>query len=110
MRGNRSDDALRALLSHLDVWSRRGLGRPLRPYQREAAAAILASIRQGHGDVVTVMMSRQAGKNELSAQLESFLLGRTIPRFTASGSGRASASCPKASPSRGRPSLPTAAC
>jgi hypothetical protein len=68
------DAALRALVSRLDLWSGYGLGRPLRPYQREAAAAILRSIREGAGDVLTVMMSRQAGKNELSAQLESFLL------------------------------------
>lgn len=68
------DSALRAMLSRLEVWSRFGLRRPLRPYQVEAAAAILNSVRLGYGDVITVMMSRQAGKNELSAQLESFLL------------------------------------
>jgi hypothetical protein len=64
------------VLTHLDAWSRLHLRRPLRPYQLEPAAAVLRSVREGLGDVVTVMMSRQAGKNELSAQVESFLLAR----------------------------------
>jgi hypothetical protein len=66
--------ALRAALGHLEIWSRLVLGRPLRPYQLEPAAAILRSIAHGRGDAITVMMSRQAGKNELSAHVESFLL------------------------------------
>ncbi len=70
------DRALRAALSRIEVWSRSVLGRPLRPYQAEPAAAILASIGDRRGDAITVMMSRQAGKNELSAHLESFLLAR----------------------------------
>lgn len=68
--------ALRSALSHLEVWSRAVVGRPLRPYQAEPAAAILRSVADGLGDAITVMMSRQAGKNELSAHLESFLLAR----------------------------------
>ncbi|HVC33316.1 MAG TPA: hypothetical protein VNL16_07385 [Chloroflexota bacterium] len=72
--------ALRAALSHLEVWSRVVLGRPLRPYQAEPAAAILSSIAEGRGDALTVMMSRQAGKNELSAHVESFLLARSMGR------------------------------
>lgn len=46
----------------------------LRPYQAEPAAAILRSVREGLGLSFSVMMSRQAGKNELSAQLELALL------------------------------------
>jgi hypothetical protein len=67
-------EALRALLTSLETWSRFGLGRPLRPYQLEPARAILESIREERGDVFVVMMARQAGKNELSAHLEAFLL------------------------------------
>ena len=75
MSRNRDDVvALRRALGHLETWSRWVLGRPLRPYQAEPAAAILRSIAEGRGDAITVMMSRQAGKNELSAHLESFLL------------------------------------
>lgn len=47
---------------------------PLRPYQAEAARAIVASVLERRGLTITVVMARQAGKNELSAQLELFLL------------------------------------
>ena len=50
------------------------LGKPLYPYQVEVADAILASIFSGEGRIFTVMMSRQSGKNQLSAVLEAFLL------------------------------------
>ncbi|MBV9614783.1 MAG: hypothetical protein JO011_18365 [Ktedonobacteraceae bacterium] len=50
------------------------LGKPLYPYQAEVADAILASIFSGQGRIFTVMMSRQSGKNQLSAVLEAFLL------------------------------------
>ncbi len=47
---------------------------PLRPYQAEAGRAIAESVRTGRGLTFTVMMARQAGKNELSAHLELLLL------------------------------------
>lgn len=50
------------------------LNRPLYSYQVEAANAILHSIDNGLGWIITVMMSRQSGKNQLSAVLEAFLL------------------------------------
>ena len=68
--------ALRHLLSDLEPFSRHLVGVPLRPYQLEPARAILASVLQGRGLTFTVMMSRQAGKNELSAQLQGYLLTR----------------------------------
>jgi len=46
----------------------------LRPYQEEPARAIIDSVRRNRGLTFTVVMARQAGKNELSAQLELFLL------------------------------------
>jgi len=58
----------------LDVFSRLVIQRPLRPYQLEPARAILDSCLQGRGQTFVVMMSRQAGKNELSGQLEAYLL------------------------------------
>ncbi|HEX5417638.1 MAG TPA: hypothetical protein VFZ25_18425, partial [Chloroflexota bacterium] len=70
------ETGLRGALARMSVYSRFVLGRPLRPYQVEAADGILGSIREGRGDVLTVMMSRQAGKNELGAHLEAFLLAR----------------------------------
>jgi len=47
---------------------------PLRPYQAEAAAAIVGSALNGRGLTVTVQMARQAGKNEVSARVELLLL------------------------------------
>jgi len=46
----------------------------LRPYQQEVALAILDSIFDKKGLTLSVEMARQAGKNELSAQLELLLL------------------------------------
>ena len=68
--------AARRLLDDVEVFSRLALGRPLRGYQLEAARAVVASVRGGAGLTFTVMFPRQAGKNELSAQLETFLLHR----------------------------------
>lgn len=55
-------------------FARHILGKPLYPYQCEIAEAILASIEGGHGRIITVMMARQSGKNQLSAVLEAYLL------------------------------------
>jgi hypothetical protein len=57
-----------------EQFSREMVRRPLRVYQMEAARAILASIERRDGAIFTVMMARQMGKNELSAQLEAWLL------------------------------------
>jgi hypothetical protein len=48
--------------------------RRLRPYQREVALAVLASVFGGKGLTFSVEIARQGGKNELSAQLELLLL------------------------------------
>jgi hypothetical protein len=48
--------------------------RPLRPYQREVALAILDSVFGRKGLTFSVEIARQGGKNELSAQLELLLL------------------------------------
>lgn len=65
---------LKRLLTDLGLFSRYVVGRPLRPYQLEPARAILDSVLHRKGLTFTVMMARQAGKNELSAQLELYLL------------------------------------
>ena len=46
------------------------LKKPLYPYQAEIANAIIAAIERGNGDIITVMLSRQSGKNQLSAIVE----------------------------------------
>jgi hypothetical protein len=65
---------LRRLLADLELFSRHVVGTPLRPYQLEPARAVLDSVLNRRGRTLTIMMSRQAGKNELSAQLEAYLL------------------------------------
>src|SRR5688572_11701507 len=47
---------------------------PLRPYQRVVARAVRDSVNAGDGRTFSVMVARQGGKNELSAQLEISLL------------------------------------
>lgn len=46
----------------------------LRPYQLAIKDAVLRSIHGGHGTTFSVEISRQGGKNELSAQLEVLLM------------------------------------
>jgi len=65
---------VRQWLSGPERFSRLVVGLPLRSYQLEPARAILDSIVHGRGRSFVVMMSRQAGKNELSGQLEAYLL------------------------------------
>ena len=61
-------------LCHVGLFSRLVIEKPLRTYQLEPAYAILESVLGGRGLTFAVMMSRQAGKNELSGQLEAYLL------------------------------------
>ena len=46
----------------------------LRAYQREVFEAILDSVLQRKGLTFVVMFPRQSGKNELQAQIETYLL------------------------------------
>jgi hypothetical protein len=64
-------------LGDLAVFCRQAcVSRELRPYQVEAGSAIVASVAAQRGDLLTVMMARQMGKNQLSAVVEYFLLHR----------------------------------
>jgi hypothetical protein len=74
MRAEKLERMAYRLLSDPALFSRFVVGRPLRSYQLEPARAILGSVLARLGDQVSVMMARQAGKNELSAQLEAYLL------------------------------------
>src|SRR5579859_1155703 len=60
--------------SAIEAFARFIVGKPLYSYQVAPALAILDSIAHNRGDIITVMMSRQSGKNQLSAVLEAFLL------------------------------------
>ncbi len=58
----------------IEKFARVILRKPLYPYQAIIANAIIHSINNNLGHIITVMLSRQAGKNQLSAVLEAFLL------------------------------------
>jgi hypothetical protein len=66
--------AIIAWLSNIYNFSKLVTCLPLRGYQVEPARAILDSILHGKGLSFAVMMCRQAGKNELSAQLEAYVM------------------------------------
>jgi len=75
---------------HIADFARQIMGVPLYPYQLEVAEAILASIDSQQGNIFTVMMARQSGKNQLSAVIEAYLLNfreagtivKAAPTFT----------------------------
>jgi hypothetical protein len=52
----------------------------LRPYQLEAGRAVLDSVFNRRGLSITIEIARQGGKNELSAQIELFLLTLSATR------------------------------
>ncbi|MCC7103783.1 MAG: hypothetical protein IT307_01455 [Chloroflexi bacterium] len=54
------------------------MGVALRPYQLAPLRAILDSVLNDRGLVFSVMFPRQAGKNQLSAHLEAYLLQRHV--------------------------------
>jgi len=51
-----------------------------RPYQVSPGRAIIESALDGLGLTFTVVMARQAGKNEISARVEAFLLSANMDR------------------------------
>jgi hypothetical protein len=51
-----------------------GAGLKLRNYQVDAARAIIDSIQHKRGHSIVIMFPRQSGKNELQAQVETYLL------------------------------------
>ena len=68
------DSSARPFRRKPDAWP------TLRPYQLFAERAIVRSVLHGLGLTITVVMARQAGKNEISAQAEAFLLGKFMRR------------------------------
>lgn len=57
-----------------DNFTSRAGGIKMRPYQLEPAKAILRSIKEKRGDTIVLIISRQAGKDELLANLLSYLI------------------------------------
>ena len=63
-----------AVLQDVDIFIDQTSAITLREYQRGVAAAICESVFSGAGRSFVVMFPRQSGKNELQAQLETYLL------------------------------------
>jgi hypothetical protein len=73
--------AMHALLEDIGTFSARTMAhRSLRAYQVDAAQAVLQGILAGRGDQFAVVFSRQAGKDEMLAQLLALLLLRRAHR------------------------------
>jgi len=67
-------EVIMAFLRDIRLFSKVVVRRELRKYQLEPARAIVSSVLDGKGMSFAVVMSRQAGKNELSAQIEAYLM------------------------------------
>jgi hypothetical protein len=65
---------VKAIARKFDKFTSRGGGIDMRSYQLEPAQAILDSIRNGRGLSFVVIMARQAGKDEMLANLIAYLL------------------------------------
>lgn len=69
--------AIQALLTDFAAFSRACYpAHTLRRYQLAAARPILAAVERAAGGAFVILFSRQAGKDELLAQLQAFLLAR----------------------------------
>lgn len=66
--------AIKHILMNPSLFSEKILQLPLRHYQLEAQGAIIDNILNQRGDTITVMMSRQSGKNEMAAHTQCYLL------------------------------------
>jgi phage terminase large subunit-like protein len=67
-------ETIKAIARNFDHFTERGGGIKMRPYQLEPAQAIYDSITQHAGRTIVIIISRQAGKDELLANLVTYLL------------------------------------
>lgn len=65
---------IKRLLRSIDTYTEHSNGLKLRAYQINVALAIVDSVKKKKGLTFVVMFPRQSGKNELQAQIESYLL------------------------------------
>lgn len=65
---------IKTIARTFDNYTARAGGVKMRPYQLEPAAAILKSITEKRGDTIVLIISRQAGKDELLSNLLSYLV------------------------------------
>ncbi len=67
-------DVYRRLMSDVVLFSKAASRLRLRRYQEAVARAVVGSVLKGEGLSFVVMFPRQSGKNELQAQIETYLL------------------------------------
>lgn len=67
---------IKRIQRNIETFSYRAGGINLRSYQLPPAEAIIKSVEENLGLTFVVIMSRQAGKNETQAQIESYLLSK----------------------------------
>lgn len=67
-------ETLKAVLRDIVLFCQYASGITLREYQKAPLRRILDSILNKHGDTIVVIFPRQSGKNEIQAQLETYLL------------------------------------
>ena len=72
--------AIKRLLSDIHEFTLRASLLRLRNYQIAPARAVIHSVLNDLGHSIVVVMPRQSGKNELQAQLETYLLRRFSKR------------------------------
>ena len=65
---------LKLLLKDINGFCAGASGLKLRKYQQEVAKTVINSVLEKKGLSIVVMFPRQSGKNELQAQIESYLL------------------------------------
>jgi hypothetical protein len=66
--------AVKKMIKELETFSELNSGLKLRSYQQQVAKDIVKSVLQGLGMTFVVIFPRQSGKNELQAQIETYLL------------------------------------
>ena len=74
MGGSKIVNEIIRLLKSVMLFVEVGSGLKLRSYQKEVCEAVAESVLQRKGLTFVVMFPRQSGKNELQAQLETYLL------------------------------------
>ncbi|MFO7624985.1 MAG: hypothetical protein R6V73_11585 [Anaerolineales bacterium] len=67
-------ETIKHILRDISLFTDKGAGIHLREYQVQVARVIVDSVLKGKGLSFVVIFPRQSGKNELQAQIESYLL------------------------------------
>jgi hypothetical protein len=74
VKSAKTSEALRVMARDITTFALWGSRVRLRVYQEAVALAVVESVRLNHGKTFVIMFPRQSGKNELQAQIETYLL------------------------------------